>query len=260
MNDKEVKSNLDLADIRSHIDTIDQSLLELLAKRADLVKEVVQTKRSSGDARILRPAREAQQFRKFIEWHRSTGSVIPRAGFLAVWREIISASVSQQKPLEVHYPSTRPAFSNMARVHFGQAASYIEHETVDEAYAAMALDAQSIAVLPLEGSWWKSLPEDITLFARLPLYALNDTDTDVMQAVCVGRVGLEPSGDDVSLLVGPAQALPEGAEVLASSDSICLVAVEGYILPEQNKAGEGVTGDSIFDSYSLKGVYARIRL
>lgn len=265
MNDEKLKSNTDLADIRVKIDATDQALLDLLARRADLVKEVVQAKFSAGDARILRPAREAHQMRKFIDWHQKTKSAIPLTGLLAIWREIISASVSQQTPLKVHCSSANAELNIEARAQFGGAATYHAHKSVRGAYDAMLADEQSIAVLSFGGNykWWREMSSDVKIFARLPIFNLGSSgaDEDKKRAMfCVGRVGVEESGNDVTLIVGAKATLPDGATILADDGEACLAAVDGYVVSSRNMREAAGGEEMTFDNYTFVGGYARVRV
>ena len=61
---------LSLEDIREQIDETDKAILELLAQRSRLVSSVAEAKAQSGDSRMLRPAREIVQMRRFLTWFK----------------------------------------------------------------------------------------------------------------------------------------------------------------------------------------------
>lgn len=265
MRQKKQNPAPDLAEIRRQIDKTDEALLDLMAKRAVLVNQVANAKAVAGAAGILRPAREAAQMRQFIAWHKKTKSPIPLVGLLAIWREIISASISQQAPLGVHIGGRAAALAALGRAQFGGAAAYHIYDDAHLACQAVRADRQSVAVLPLAGEgagdWWRDLPDGLKIFTRLPLVPLMGGAEDI-QALCLGHVALEPSGDDVALITGAAAGVPDGAQILAQAGGQCLAALDSAILAEgsENITLEQMTGAAIFDSYTLIGLCARISI
>jgi len=222
----------DLGDLREKIDAVDERLLELLAQRSALVNQVVQAKRASGQAHILRPAREAQQMRKFIDWHSRNAADMPLAGFQAVWREIISSSVSQQNPLTVYCADS---VHDVAKAQFGQAAQYVAADTTAGLLAALAgtphaigvMDMQMDGFLPqLHAAIQAEMSEPLQVFLGLPLFDAT------AQIVCLGRIPVEASGQDKTLLIGPEQELPASANILAREQGIGLAMMDGFMTQE----------------------------
>ncbi len=225
----------DLAKLRDDIDAVDTQLLELLGARAQLVDQVAQAKKEMPQSHILRPAREAQQMRKFLQWYHETKSPIPLAGFQAIWREIISSSVSQQKPLQVFYHDVPVA---IAKAQFGQAADYALCETNLMILEKIQANPQSIGVLgkseaswlaPLYALYGQSSMAPPFLFLTLPLLLPTP------EYFCVGYVQPEPSGADCTLMIGPEDKLPQNAESLLCHDGICLAKLSGFVTQEEQQ-------------------------
>ncbi len=253
MSDKKLNKVPDLLKLRDKIDAVDKTFLELLAQRSWLVHQVAQAKRASGQqSHILRPAREAQQMRKFVQWHQKNASAMPLAGFQAVWREIISSSVSQQDPLTVFYASD---VLEAAKAQFGQAASYVKVNTAQDmmqklsgkAHAIGVFDATQMGWLPLLYAQFVEAGDDtaLSLFLGLPLF-------DVAPALfCIGRIPLEPSGDDMTLIIGLQAALPRKATPIACEDSICLAMVKGFMTQKELELSAQKGGVKVCGSFSL---------
>ena len=219
---------LSLEDIREQIDETDKAILELLAQRSRLVSSVAEAKAQSGDSRILRPAREIIQMRRFLTWFKECELDMPVSGFSAIWREIIAASVSQQTPLQVlHLSETLTT----ARERFGNAAEYKMIDNPNDALGELDSNATTVAVLPFENTnWWENLPEGVTVFAALP-YLSQVRKADI-KSLCVGCIAIEPSGEDVTLLSCPIEGFPadgRDAHILTSSDTHHLIMVEGFM-------------------------------
>lgn len=67
-----------------------------------------------------------------------------------------------------------------------------------------------------------TLPDGVQVFAALPLLA------DHPQALCVGKIILQESGDDITLICGLKNALPQDAELIAESGNHCLAQLTGF--------------------------------
>ncbi len=65
-----------LDDLRAEIDTIDESLHDLIMRRAEVVARVKDAKRGAGGG-VFRPGREAEVLRRLVGRHNM---VLPSAG------------------------------------------------------------------------------------------------------------------------------------------------------------------------------------
>src|ERR1051326_7104984 len=91
--------NQKLHQLRSQIDAIDQQLLDLLVKRAEIVAEVGESK---GEQPIyIRPGREATMLRSLLS--KNTGK-LPKNLIHRIWREMIGAFTLQEGALRVAVP------------------------------------------------------------------------------------------------------------------------------------------------------------
>lgn len=222
----------DLGDLRNKIDAVDDRLLDLLAERSMLVNQVAQAKRDSAQTHILRPAREAQQMRKFLDWHGRNAADMPLAGFQAVWREIISSSVSQQKPLTVYYVGM---VHEAAKTQFGQAAHYAQIDDLSELLVEITNTSHAIGVVDVQIDGFltcfydavqKDQTSSVRIFLSLPLF---DTSAQIF---CLGHIPAEASGVDRTVLIGPASAMPADATALASENGMGLAMVDGFVTQE----------------------------
>lgn len=140
---------LDLSAVRRRIDAVDEQLLSLLAERAELVAQVAEAKREEGLATVD-PERENAVLQRLLE--RGAGR-FPREAILAVFREIMSASVSLQATVRVAYLGPAGTFSHLAaRKLFGYAPSYLEEATIEGVFEAVVRGRASYGVVPLENS------------------------------------------------------------------------------------------------------------
>lgn len=139
----------DLGALRERIDALDERLLELLAERAELVAQVADAKKDRGLGTID-PERENAILRRMLE--RGAGR-FPREAILAVFREIISASVSIQATVTVAYLGPPGTFSHLAaRTLFGYAPVYAEEATIEGVFDAVERGRAIYGVVPFENS------------------------------------------------------------------------------------------------------------
>jgi chorismate mutase/prephenate dehydratase len=149
MSDRPKDSPADLVEVRHRIDSVDERLLALLAERADLVAIVADAKRESGTSTVD-PERENALLARLIE--RGAGR-FPREAIVAVFREIMSASVSLQAQVRVAYLGPAGTFSHLAaRTLFGYAPAYVEEATIEGVFDAVARGRANYGVVPLENS------------------------------------------------------------------------------------------------------------
>ncbi len=140
---------LELGEVRERIDHVDERLLSLLAERAELVAHVAEAKRESGITTVD-PERENAVLRRLLA--RGAGR-FPKGAILAVFREIMSASVSLQATVTVAYLGPAGTFSHLAaRTLFGYAPAYLEEATISGVFDAVSRGRASYGVVPLENS------------------------------------------------------------------------------------------------------------
>ena len=196
-----------LDDLRAEIDRIDQQILELLIDRTEVVRAIARLKddRRSGRA-AMRPAREAMILRQLIA---SAGDRFPPAVAVRMWRELIAAQTRLQTPLSVSVfvPAGTWTTWDLARDHFGALTPMTRVDNPSQAVRAVGNGDVTVAVLPLpndEDGWWPSLlssrHDRLRVFGRLPFFSAGAADGEEAQALAIGRLEPEASGDDLTLL------------------------------------------------------------
>ena len=193
--------------LRREIDALDDTMHDLLQRRAALALEVAGAKARVGGkaAPLFRSGREAEILRRLIG---RTRAPLSPALVMRVWREIIVASTCLQGRFTVAVPAGGRANSgclDMAREHFGSRVLQ-PAASVAAVVAAVAKGRAQLGILPLPGgaretAWWSQLPKSLNIVGRLPFVttAARRSRTEA-GAVIVGRQDFEPSGDDVFYL------------------------------------------------------------
>ena len=138
-----------LKDLRAEIDRLDDEILSLLNRRAQAVVEVGKIK-SERNLRFYVPEREVEILRRISA---ANPGPFPNDALKAVYREIISASLSLEKPLSVAFLGPRATFTHLACLkHFGESAGYLPQINVSEVFDAVERGVADFGVVPIENS------------------------------------------------------------------------------------------------------------
>jgi chorismate mutase len=228
-----------LEELRRAIDAVDDGLLDLVVRRGELVAEVGRGK-SSADAPIYRPAREAQIMRRLLA---RPSDADEKDRILRIWRAIMAASYERQGGLRI---AADPEVEWDAAKHFSP-----RHRPAvapaAEALAKVVSGAADLAVLPAPtpfggAPWLLRLIEarragaSVYVLSRLPFFALAATASS--EALVVGRGTVDPSGDDVTLTA--AEKAPDGATTACfetGAKGLSLFAHAEYVRPDDPRLG-----------------------
>ena len=130
----------DLDNVRAEIDAIDRQIQELISRRANCAKQVADIKMAaaleSGDPEdvvFYRPEREAQVLQAIKD--RSEGPLPPETE-AAIFREIMSACLALEHPMQVAYLGPEGTFTQAAAIkHFGHAVISRPGMTIDNVFS-----------------------------------------------------------------------------------------------------------------------------
>lgn len=169
----------DLETIRRRIDAIDAQIHDLIAERARLAQHVGLTKREEGTVAFFRPEREAQVLRAVVE--RNRGPLTDQE-MVRLFREIMSACLSQQEPLKIGFLGPDGTFSHQAVLeHFGHSCRALPMGTLDEVFAAVQSGDADFGVVPIENSAAGVVSHTLDLFLGSPLNICGEVQMRVRQ-------------------------------------------------------------------------------
>ena len=138
-----------LQELRKQIDKIDEQILDLLNARTEVVKEVGKSK-AKNSIGYYDPAREEKILARLQKINKGS---FPNASIVAVFREIISASLSLEKPMKIAYLGPEATFTHIAALKkFGFAATLNPMIGLKEVFSAVERDRADYGVVPLENS------------------------------------------------------------------------------------------------------------
>lgn len=141
------KKSLD--QLRQEIDTIDDSILDLLNRRASLVLDVGKLK--SDEKRDFHvPSREREIYQRLVGKNEGP---FPSEGLRSVFREIISASLALEAPMKVAFFGPKATFTHMAAMQqFGFSAELLPLKSIPSVFEEVEKDGALYGVVPVENS------------------------------------------------------------------------------------------------------------
>ncbi|WP_439578901.1 chorismate mutase [Elioraea sp.] len=206
------------AALRSEIDRLDALIHQLVMQRAEVVVSLAELRAKRGAP--FRPAREAEIMRRLLANHRGR---LPKPTLVGMWREMIMGMTLIQAPFPVAVwsPEAGSGHIALAREHFGTAVPLRWMRTTAQVLRAVGAGEAAVGVLPLpqddpnaEGAndpWWIALMRGdgsgLSVIARLPFVTLRPEGAPRAQALVVGALAPEASGEDRSLVAF--EAAPE---------------------------------------------------
>jgi len=178
----------DLERVRADIDAIDQEIQALINRRAQCAERVAAIKlaevaaareRGETEAEVVfyRPEREAQVLRRIIS--RNDGP-LDGASVAHVFREIMSACLALEKPLQIAYLGPEGTFTQAATVkHFGHAAICVPQTTIDGVFSQVESGECNYGVVPVENSTEGMVSHTLDNFMDSPLKISGEVELEI---------------------------------------------------------------------------------
>jgi chorismate mutase/prephenate dehydratase len=171
-------SNQKIQELRKKIDELDDKLVDLLNERARVVVEVGNVKK----ARKLdfhSPSREREILERLSA--RNTGP-FPQDTLRAVYREILSSSLSLERPLRVAYLGPRATFTHQAVMQqFGLAAQDVPVENIRDVFNEVERGRADYGVVPIENSTSGAVIYTLDMFIDSDLKIAAEISLEVTQ-------------------------------------------------------------------------------
>ena len=142
-------TNDDLKSLRRKIDRIDDRILSLLNQRAEIVIAVGKAKEGSEKSFYV-PSREKEIYERLTG--RNAGP-FPNDAVRKVFREIISASLNMEMPLQVAFLGPQSTFTHMAAMQqFGLSAQLVPLKSIPAVFEEVGRGRAHYGVVPVENS------------------------------------------------------------------------------------------------------------
>jgi chorismate mutase / prephenate dehydratase len=197
----------EMEELRRGIDSVDEEIVRLLDRRAWLARRIGEIKHQNGMAAYA-PARERAVLDRVA--HLSGGE-FPRRGLQAVFREIISSSISLEGRLKVAYLGPEATFTHEAALRsFGSSIELEPQITVAEVFARVERGEVQHGVVPVENSMEGAVTHTLDELLNSPLKICGEIYLPVSQNL----ISSEASPERVSLVCSHSMALAQAASWL----------------------------------------------
>src|SRR5918994_5379795 len=168
----------EMESLRQEIDSVDEEIVRLLDRRAWLARRIGEIKHQRGLAAYA-PARERVVLDRVVALGEGE---FPRRGLQAVFREIISSSISLEARLKVAYLGPEATFTHEAALRsFGSSIELEPQTTVAEVFARVERGEAEHGVVPVENSMEGAVTHTLDELMNSPLKICGEVYLPVSQ-------------------------------------------------------------------------------
>jgi len=141
---------MSLNKLRQQIDQVDKNIVALLNQRAKIALAIAQAKKIEGKS-IYCPDREREIFRKILLLGKG-GPVSPSA-LEAIYREIMSSSLSLEKKIKIAFLGPQATFTHQAALkRFGSQVEYLSCDSISDVFIQVEKENADYGVVPIENT------------------------------------------------------------------------------------------------------------
>ena len=197
----------EMASLRAGIDEVDEEIVRLLDQRARLARRIGEIKQANG-LEAYAPARERAVLDRVAAL--GTGD-FPTRGLQAVFREIISSSISLEARLKVAYLGPESTFTHEAALRaFGASVELEPQTTVAEVFTRVERGESEHGIVPVENSMEGAVTHTLDELMNSPLKICGEVYLPVSQNL----ISSEPDLDHVRVVCSHPMALSQAASWL----------------------------------------------
>ncbi|HSD59464.1 MAG TPA: prephenate dehydratase [Burkholderiales bacterium] len=166
-----------LKELRDRIDQLDDEILRLLNRRAQLAQEIGRLK----DGSVYRPEREAQILQRLAASNDGplSGETIGR-----LFAEIMSACRALEQPVAVAYLGPQGTYSEEAALRrFGSAARAVPCASIDEVFREVEAGVVGYGLVPVENSTEGAIGRTLDLLLATSLKVCGEVQLPIHHAL-----------------------------------------------------------------------------
>ncbi len=194
--------------IRKKIDQIDAKIVSLLNDRASLAQRIGHTKNRTSEE-VYVPDREKEIIRRVVQLSRGP---LPDQAVRSIYREVISACRSLERPLTVSFFGAEASYSHLAaREKFGSASKLRPTASIAEVFEEVSQGGADFGVVPIENSTEGVVAHTLDLLVDSDLKICAEVFLDIHHCL-LSRGGC---ADDIRKIVSHPQALAQCRRWLA---------------------------------------------
>lgn len=260
--------NKDLDQLRQEIDLIDTQIHRLINQRAECAERVASTKLKEFSAEngetdlskvmFYRPEREAQVLQKVID--RNTGPLDGKT-VARIFREIMSACLALEKPMEVAYFGPAGTFTQAATFkHFGQSVVSLPQSNISNVFAQVESGQCNYGVVPVENSTEGMVSHTIDNFMDSPLKICGEVELRIQLHLLANE---KSNSSSITSICAHQQALAQSRNWLDNNwPNVERIAVasnaEAARMAKDDASIAAVAGDIAAEQYGLMKLASNI--
>lgn len=194
--------NSEILNVRSRIDEIDNTILDLLKERLGHAIAIGKLKDDSARAK-WDPLRERQIYERLLEQNQS---IFPDDALRSIFHEIITTCRLSQRKAMVAYLGPEATFTHLAGVkYFGQSATYKPLETIVDVFAEVDKGRTTYGVVPVENSIEGAVSSTLDSFMQYKVQICGEIQLEI----CHNLVCRSGNIEDIQTVASHAQALAQ---------------------------------------------------
>ncbi|MBU1657314.1 MAG: prephenate dehydratase [Candidatus Omnitrophica bacterium] len=169
-----------LTELRRKIDRIDASIARLLNDRGTASSAIGEIKRIK-KLPLYAPDRESQIYRKIFDGNKSLFS---DESVKAIYREIMSACLSLERPLTVAFLGPELTFTHQASMKkFGVSVNYLSCDSIHDVFCEVEKGNADYGVVPVENSIEGAVNHTMDMFVESPVLICSEVYFRVRHAL-----------------------------------------------------------------------------
>ncbi len=242
--------------LRQQIDRIDDKILKLLTKRAELAIRIGKIKKRSL-LRTYAPEREREIIERLLQKNKGP---FPNSALKLIYREIFSATRSLEEPLRIACLGPLATFTHLAAVkHFGTSAIYLPEESIKGVFEAVSRDKAQFGVVPVENSTEGVVSYTLDMFMDFDLYISGE----VMLEISHNLLSISGDRTRIKRIYSHPQATAQcrrwleknmpGVEIIEATST-----ARAAELASKDEEGAAIAGDLAAQYYNLEFVEKHI--
>lgn len=167
---------MEISKLRKKVDRIDGKILGLLNERAKLGLSIGRAKSKKGVS-VYVPDREKEIYRRLSSINKG-----PLSGesLKAIYREIMSGSLSLEKPLKITYLGPPFTFTHLAALKkFGSSVEYVACNSITDIFVEVERNRADYGVVPIENSIEGAVNHTLDMLIDSPLKICSEISLEV---------------------------------------------------------------------------------
>jgi len=241
---------------RKQVDEIDEEILDLLSRRADLAIKIGRIKKA-GNKKIHAPKREIEIYEKLFSKNKGP---LSNESIRNIYREIISASISLEGPMKVSFLGPEASFTHLACIkQFGFSAEYQSANFIKDVFDEVEKGTVMFGVVPVENSTEGAVNLTLDMFLESDLKIYGEILLPINHNL------LNKSGNikNVEKIVSHPQSIAQCREWLGRNlrdvpvEEVSSNAIAA-IMASKNKSLAAIASKTAGDVYGLKVVRKNI--